>query len=122
MPTNCRPNRAQATPVVPLPQNGSSTKSPGRDAARITRSSNASGLCVGCFPCRFSHAPGGFIFHNEVIWLLESKAALNEVYGERCDSPFSLWLIIDIVQFVAPSTPDPDCFEIMKTIYSEDCR
>jgi len=34
--------------VVPVPKKGSSTLSPGRDEARITRCSSASGFWVGC--------------------------------------------------------------------------
>ena len=48
MPMKRRRSRRATAPVVPVPQNGSSTRSSGRDAARITRASSASGFCVGC--------------------------------------------------------------------------
>jgi hypothetical protein len=48
MPTKRRPRRFATAPVVPVPVNGSSTRSSGRDAARITRASSASGFWVGC--------------------------------------------------------------------------
>jgi len=46
----CRGNRGAAAwrpPVVPLPKNGSSTRSPAFEAASITRARRASGFCVG---------------------------------------------------------------------------
>src|SRR5574337_1537286 len=47
MPTNCKPIRAQATPVVPLPRNGSQTVSaPG--AKPLLHSITRTGFCVGC--------------------------------------------------------------------------
>ncbi len=43
-----RPRRLATAPVVPVPQNGSSTRSSGRELDRMTRASSASGFCVGC--------------------------------------------------------------------------
>ena len=48
MPMKRRPRRLATAPVVPVPQNGSSTRSPGRELARMTRASSASGFWVGC--------------------------------------------------------------------------
>ena len=47
MPMNERRRRRAATPVVPEPKNGSSTRSPALEAASSTRVSSASGFCVG---------------------------------------------------------------------------
>src|ERR1700724_1038749 len=44
---NPRPSRLATAPVVPVPQKGSRITSPGREDARITRASSASGFCVG---------------------------------------------------------------------------
>ena len=40
------PSLLAAAAVVPLPENKSQTRSPGREEARITRLSSASGFCV----------------------------------------------------------------------------
>ena len=48
MPMKRRPSFLATAPVVPVPLNGSSTRSSGRDADRMTRASSASGFCVGC--------------------------------------------------------------------------
>jgi len=46
-PMKRRPRRLATAPVVPVPQNGSSTRSSGRELDRSTRASSASGFCVG---------------------------------------------------------------------------
>jgi hypothetical protein len=66
-PTKRLPNRAQATPVVPLPQNGSRIKSPGLVEAVSTLSNSASGFCVGCFPYRFSRRVGRLMCQKDGI-------------------------------------------------------
>src|SRR5215469_8328498 len=48
MPTYRRPNLFAAAKVVPLPANGSSTRSPGLLDTPIMRSSTASGIWHGC--------------------------------------------------------------------------
>ena len=48
MPMKRRPRRLATAPVVPVPQNGSSTRSPGREPESNTRASSASGFWVGC--------------------------------------------------------------------------
>lgn len=47
MPSQRRPVRSATTAVVPEPRKGSTTRSPGSVAERITRSSSASGFCEG---------------------------------------------------------------------------
>ncbi len=47
MPTNCKPILAQATPVVPLPMNGSQTVR--ASGAKLRHHSiSGTGFCVGC--------------------------------------------------------------------------
>ena len=46
MPTNCKPIRAQATPVVPLPMKGSQTMATPL-AWEMHHSINFTGFCVG---------------------------------------------------------------------------
>ena len=48
IPTNDRPRRFAAMPVVELPVNGSSIRAPGLVLASIARAANANGFCVGC--------------------------------------------------------------------------
>ena len=57
MPMKRRPIPSAATPVLPDPANGSSTRSPGFVLARRHLSISATGFCVGCFPKRFSARP-----------------------------------------------------------------
>ena len=47
MPIQRRPSFCAAATVVPQPQNGSSTTSPGLLVAGMMRSSSATGFCVG---------------------------------------------------------------------------
>ena len=47
MPIHCRPSFSAACTVVPQPQNGSSTTSPGLEEAATMRSSRATGFWVG---------------------------------------------------------------------------
>ena len=54
MPTNFRFCFLHTTPVVPLPQNGSKTRSPVLLDANIALLITPSGFCVGCLPKTFS--------------------------------------------------------------------
>ena len=51
MPTQRRPKASAAATVVPQPQKGSSTRSPGLEEAAMMRSSSRKGFCVG-YPSR----------------------------------------------------------------------
>ena len=62
IPMNNLPNRFATTPVVPEPQNVSSTISPGYVDAWIIISNKYSGFCVGCFRAFLS----AFCTHNIV--------------------------------------------------------
>src|SRR5208282_4558282 len=68
MPTQPRLRRRLATAVVPLPRNGSSTRSPSFVEANRQRSTRATGFCVGCFPWVFSSLPGA-----DMVQTLESE-------------------------------------------------
>ncbi len=62
-------------PVVVLPANGSRIHAPGLVEARMMRARRASGFCVGCLPCDFSHlAMADARRHDEFI------ARLNHDY------------------------------------------
>src|ERR1019366_5603567 len=58
MPTQSRLSRRLATAVVPLPRNGSSTRSPSFVEANRQRSTKATGFWVGCLPKDFSPVDG----------------------------------------------------------------
>ena len=68
-PTKRRESSSAATPVVPLPTNGSTTRSPSLLAARMTRRSRDRGFCVGCLPCSFSALFGAVKRHTDFICL-----------------------------------------------------
>ena len=69
IPTNLRPISKAATPVLATPANGSNTKSSGAVDARMHRSINPTGFCVGCFPSLFSSRPGAVNFQTVFICL-----------------------------------------------------
>ncbi len=68
-PTKRRPSSRAATPVVPLPTKGSSTRPPFSLADRMMRRSRARGFCVGCLPCSFSALRGAWKRHTDFICL-----------------------------------------------------
>lgn len=66
-PTNVRPVRFAAIPVVQLPAKGSSIAALGRVDAMIIRYNNCKGFCVGCLPYIFSHCSAADIVHTSCI-------------------------------------------------------
>src|SRR5580704_2826462 len=64
-----RERRRAASALVPLPRNGSRTRSSSLEEARRTRSRRARGFWAGCLPNFFSQDSGGGIDQTDFICL-----------------------------------------------------
>ena len=67
IPMNRWSNSKEATPVVPEPQNGSSTSESGAHEASRHLFTSSTGFCGGCDPCAFSAFDGALNYHTVFI-------------------------------------------------------
>lgn len=85
IPTNERPIKFAAIPVVELPVNGSSTVAPSFVDARIALVTSAIGFCVGCLPQVFSH--------GKTVKII-SSLLFSYIFGKNHDQEIQLFLYL----------------------------